>query len=138
MQHDRESSASPGSLSAGTSTTLSMYCSWCASAVFCTVCGVDTYFCTATGLSSSGVQAPPRSRRNGCSRSCQCRAPVEPRQSSFASSIKVVLIAVVGNADQIVCFFVVVTSRRCVLSWPLTSHTVECEILLSTVSLPTC
>ena len=40
MQHDPESSASPGSISTGTSTTLSMYCSWCASAVFWTACAV--------------------------------------------------------------------------------------------------
>ena len=45
--------------------------------------------------------------------------------------LKLVLIAVVGNVDQIVCFFVVLTSRRRVLSWPVTSCTVGYEILFS-------
>ena len=86
VQHDPESAASPGCLSTGTSTTLSMYCSWCASAVFWNVCGVGTCFCIAMSSSLSGVQAPPRSQRNGCSRSSLCRASVGPRQSSSASS----------------------------------------------------
>ena len=115
VQHDPDSSASPGSLSAGTSTTLSMYCSWCASAVFWTVCGVDTCFCTATSSSSSGVQAPPPSQRNGCSRSCQMSCTCGTL-TVFFRVLKLVLIAVVGDMDQIVCFFVVMTSRRCVLS----------------------
>ena len=34
-----------------------MYCSWCASAVFWTVCGVDTYFCTPTGKHLLGLDA---------------------------------------------------------------------------------
>ena len=48
-----------------------MYCTRCTSAVF-----------IATGSFPSGVSAPPRSQRNSVSRSCQCRASVEPRQSS--------------------------------------------------------
>ena len=67
------------------------------------------------------------------SMSCTCG-----NSTVFFRVLKLVLIAVVGNMDQIVCFFVVVTSRRCVLSWPLTSCTVECEILFSTLSLPNC
>ena len=57
------------------------------------------------------VQAPPLSQHNGCSRSCQCRASVGTSTVLFRI-LKLVLIAAVGNVDHIVCFFVVVTSRR--------------------------
>ena len=94
------SAASRGSLSTGPSTTLSMYCSGCASAVFIAL-----------------------------SMSCICGT-----STVFFRILNLVFVAAVGNVDRIVCSFVVVTSRRCVLSWPTASRTMGCEIVFSAVS----
>ena len=40
---------------------------------------------------------------------------------------RLVLVVAVGNVDRIVCSSVVVTSRKCALSWLPTSRTMGCE-----------
>ena len=57
--------------------TLSMNGTWCTSTVFSIVWSIGAFLCIATGSSLW----------NARQRSCQWTAPVEPQQSSFASSI---------------------------------------------------
>ena len=111
-QHDLARSASPGSSSTGTSTTLSMHCTGCTSAVF-----------VGTGSSFSGVSASPQSKRNSGSRSCQCRASVG---DSLLRILNLVLVAAVGNVDQIV-FLGSGDVSGLRLSWLPTSRTMERE-----------
>ena len=94
VQHDLESSASPSSLSAGMSTTLSMYCSWCASAVIWTVCGVDTCFCTATGFFGRSSPSSVSTQRLLAILAMSCTCGTSP---VFFRVLKLVVIAVVGK-----------------------------------------
>ena len=125
VQHDPESSAvsatSTGSLSADTSATLSMHCTGCASAVF-----------GAAGSSPSGYSAPPRSQPTA---SHDLVHVVHLwNLDSLLSHPQPRLGCCCRQRRTIVCSFLVVTSRRCVLSWRPASRTKECEILFSTVS----
>ena len=75
----------------------------------------------------SGVPAPPRSQRNGVSRSCLCRASVVPRQSSAHPQPRLGCCCRQRRSDRLFL-------RSNDVSEVPTSRTTGCEILFSTVS----